>query len=205
VPLPFDTNTSSTLIPPDRDWTLAQIPSGGRQVVSRCGHLGRPPPDRRRRLRGTQPELTHSAITCRWTSRQNFPRRIVPDDRFTAANSELALAQPGHQPSLGPQLDRSLERRLQFGPLPFRQPSVCFVQSTARNAGPKPRRCWRSRPGVGQNGSFCLIGLAFPLNGLLMCRRRGNSSRSIPFGMTTSMGGTRSSPHIEQESGGSVK
>ena len=37
------------------------------------------------------------AITCRWRSRQNFPRRIVLADRFRATNSELALAQPGHQ------------------------------------------------------------------------------------------------------------
>lgn len=35
------------------------------------------------------------AITCRWRSRQNFPRRIVLADRFRATNSELALAQPG--------------------------------------------------------------------------------------------------------------
>jgi hypothetical protein len=38
-----------------------------------------------------------SAITCRWTSQQNFTSRLVLEDRFTAANSELALAQPGQQ------------------------------------------------------------------------------------------------------------
>jgi len=37
VPLPFDTNTSSTLLPPDRNRTLPQIPSGGRRVVGRSG------------------------------------------------------------------------------------------------------------------------------------------------------------------------
>jgi hypothetical protein len=42
-------------------------------------------------------ELRQPAITCRWTSHQNFPRRIVLDDRFTATNSELALAQPGQE------------------------------------------------------------------------------------------------------------
>ena len=37
------------------------------------------------------------AITCRWRSRQNFPRRIVLYDRFRATNSDPALAQPGHK------------------------------------------------------------------------------------------------------------
>jgi len=32
------------------------------------------------------------AITCRWASCQDSPRRIVLDDRFTATNSALALA-----------------------------------------------------------------------------------------------------------------
>lgn len=40
------------------------------------------------------------AITCRWTSQQNFNSRLVLEDRFTAANSELALAQPGQELSL---------------------------------------------------------------------------------------------------------
>lgn len=38
VPLPFDTNTSSTLLPPDRNWALPQIPSGGRRVVGLSRH-----------------------------------------------------------------------------------------------------------------------------------------------------------------------
>ena len=56
-----------------------------------------------------------SAITCRWTSQQNFTSRLVLEDRFTAANSELALAQPGHDPPFGLQVELPLERPLQLG------------------------------------------------------------------------------------------
>ena len=38
-----------------------------------------------------------SAITCRWRPRQNFPRRIALDDRFTATNLNPVLARPGHK------------------------------------------------------------------------------------------------------------
>ena len=82
-----------------------------------------------------------SAITCRWTSQQNFTSRLVLEDRFTAANSELALAQPGHDPPFGPQVELPLERPLHFGLLPFGQSPVRFVLSTARRTGSKPRRC----------------------------------------------------------------
>ena len=46
-------------------------------------------------------ELAGAAITGRWRSVQNFPRWILLDDRFAAANLTLALARPGHKPPLG--------------------------------------------------------------------------------------------------------
>lgn len=52
-----------------------------------------------RRPTWTPPWLT-PAITGRWRSGQDFPRWIVLSDRFTAANLNLALARPGHQPPL---------------------------------------------------------------------------------------------------------
>lgn len=35
------------------------------QVVGLRGHSGRPPPDHQRQLLSTQPDLTHSAMSCR--------------------------------------------------------------------------------------------------------------------------------------------
>ncbi|MBS0175765.1 MAG: hypothetical protein JSR64_17135 [Nitrospira sp.] len=43
---------------------------------------------------------------------QDFPRRLILDDRFTEANSELALAQPGHKRPVGFALKLSFERLL---------------------------------------------------------------------------------------------
>ena len=53
------------------------------------------------------PRWLRSAITCRWRSRQNFARRIALDDRFTATNSDPALAQPGDQAPFVGQIARA--------------------------------------------------------------------------------------------------
>ena len=62
-----------------------------------AGARGASTNDHAPRLAGCgQPDLTHSAITGRWRSGQDFPRWIALGDRFTAANLNPALARPGH-------------------------------------------------------------------------------------------------------------
>lgn len=74
---------------------------GSGRLVGRRRDSERPPPDRQWRVRGVPFELTHSATTGRWRFAQNFSGWPPLDDRFTAANLDPALAQPGHHLSLG--------------------------------------------------------------------------------------------------------
>jgi|GEM_PF-4675392 len=66
-------------------------------------------------------------MTGRWRFAQNFPGLPLLDDRFPAANFDPALAQPGHDPPFGTQVELLFERPLHPGcsirssPCPFRE------------------------------------------------------------------------------------